>query len=91
MAGEDSDTGIKIYLLEIGQIPLLTPQEEIVLAARIKKGDREARALMIKANLRLVVKIARDYAAYYHCPRTWRWIEPGCPFRICGRSFNQAC
>jgi DNA-directed RNA polymerase sigma subunit (sigma70/sigma32) len=35
---------------------------EIDLAARIKKGDREARALMIKANLRLVVKIAQDYA-----------------------------
>jgi RNA polymerase primary sigma factor len=62
MAGEDLDTGIKIYLREIGQIALLTPQEEIDLAARIKKGDREARALMIKANLRLVVKIAHDYA-----------------------------
>src|ERR1700738_398004 len=62
MAGEDSDTGIKIYLREIGQIPLLTPQEEIDLAARIRIGDREARALMIKANLRLVVKIAHDYA-----------------------------
>ncbi len=61
MAGEDLDTGIKIYLREIGQVPLLTSQEETDLAARIKKGDREARALMIKANLRLVVKIAHDY------------------------------
>jgi RNA polymerase primary sigma factor len=62
MAGEDLDTGIRIYLREIGQIPLLTPQEEVDLAALIKKGDREARALMIKANLRLVVKIGHDYA-----------------------------
>lgn len=62
MASKDSDADIRIYLREIGQTPLLTPQEETDLAARIKKGDREAEMLMIKANLRLVVKIARDYA-----------------------------
>ncbi|HWF19132.1 MAG TPA: sigma-70 family RNA polymerase sigma factor [Verrucomicrobiae bacterium] len=57
----DGDTAIKLYLREIGQVRLLTPQEEIELAARIKKGDKKAREQMIKANLRLVVKIARDY------------------------------
>src|SRR5260370_6063463 len=62
MAGEDSDTSIKLYLREIMRVPLLTPEDEITLAARIKKGDREARAWMIKANLRLVVKIAHNYA-----------------------------
>ena len=50
-----------LYLREIGQVKLLTPAEEIVLAKRIKKGDEAAREHMIKANLRLVVKIARDY------------------------------
>src|ERR1700759_3604224 len=62
MTGENYDTGIKIYLREIGQIPLLTPLEEVDLAARIKRGDRAARRLMIEANLRLVVKIAQEYA-----------------------------
>ncbi|TAK92824.1 MAG: RNA polymerase sigma factor RpoD/SigA [Verrucomicrobia bacterium] len=52
---------MKLYLREIGQVKLLTIQEEIDLAARIKKGDKKAREHMIKANLRLVVKIARDY------------------------------
>src|SRR5271166_4862773 len=59
---DDSETSIKIYLREIMQTPLLTTQQEIELAARIKKGDQEARAWMIKANLRLVVKIAHDYS-----------------------------
>ena len=57
----DGDTAIKLYLREIGQVKLLSPEEEIELAARIKKGDKKAREQMIKANLRLVVKIARDY------------------------------
>ncbi len=60
----DGDTAIKLYLREIGQVKLLTPQEEIDLAARIKKGDKKAREQMIKANLRLVVKIAHDYEGF---------------------------
>jgi RNA polymerase primary sigma factor len=52
---------LQLYLREIGQVKLLTPAEEIALAKRIKRGDEAAREHMIKANLRLVVKIARDY------------------------------
>jgi len=58
----ETDLGLKRYLQEIGQFPLLTPQEEIELAGKIKKGDAAARERMISANLRLVVTIARDYA-----------------------------
>jgi RNA polymerase primary sigma factor len=61
---DDSETGIKIYLQEISGTPLLTVQEEIELAARIGEGDQKARAWMIKANLRLVVKIAHDYSNF---------------------------
>lgn len=57
----DGETAIRLYLREIGKVDLLTPQEEIDLAARIKVGDKDAREHMIKANLRLVVKIAHDY------------------------------
>lgn len=57
----ETESAIKLYLREIGKVALLTPQEEIKLAARIKRGDKKAREHMIKANLRLVVKIARDY------------------------------
>ena len=52
---------LQLYLREIGQVKLLTLPEEIALARRIKRGDKQAREHMIKANLRLVVKIARDY------------------------------
>ena len=59
---ETNDTAMKVYLREIGRIPLLTPEQEIELARKIRNGDREARTLMINANLRLVVTIAQDYA-----------------------------
>ena len=49
---------------EISETPLLTSKEEVELAALIKKGDQDARTRMIKANLRLVVKIAQDYSNY---------------------------
>ncbi len=52
---------LQLYLREIGRVKLLTPKEEITLARRIRRGDKRAREQMITANLRLVVKIARDY------------------------------
>jgi RNA polymerase sigma factor (sigma-70 family) len=51
----------ELYLREIGQMELLTREEEAALAERIERGEKEAREQMIKANLRLVVKIAREY------------------------------
>ena len=61
---DSPDTNIGLYLREISQVPLLTPQEEVKLAAQIKRGNRKAREKMIKANLRLVVKIAHDFSNY---------------------------
>src|SRR3990172_1991726 len=53
---------IRAYLHEIGRIPLLNAQEEVILAKKIEKGDQEARELLTTANLRLVVSIAKKYA-----------------------------
>lgn len=58
--GEQMDA-TRLYLREIGAAKLLTAEEEIALARRIREGDEEARARMIESNLRLVVKIARRY------------------------------
>ncbi|MDI3528818.1 MAG: polymerase primary sigma factor [Thermoanaerobacter sp.] len=52
---------VRMYLKEIGKIPLLTPEEEIELAKRIEQGDEEAKKRLIEANLRLVVSIAKRY------------------------------
>ncbi len=60
----DSDSILSPYMSEISKTPLLTIEEEIELAERIKMGDPEARDHMIRANLRLVVKIAKDYSNY---------------------------
>src|SRR5437660_473901 len=60
----ESDFGLKRYLQEIGQFPLLTPEQGVGIAGKIKKGDGAARERMINPNLRLVVTIARDYANF---------------------------
>lgn len=52
---------LKTYLKEVRQIPLLTPKQEIDLSKRVKKGDEMARKEMIRANLRLVINIAKKY------------------------------
>ena len=58
---EGVGTTLAAFMRDATAVALVTPEEEIALAARIKKGDNEAREHLIRANLRLVVKIARDY------------------------------
>jgi RNA polymerase primary sigma factor len=62
MNTEKNDSAMKAYLREIGRTALLTPPQEIELARKIRKGNRQARELMINSNLRLVVTIAQDFA-----------------------------
>jgi RNA polymerase primary sigma factor len=63
-ADPGGDTALRLYLREIGPVPLLSRAEEVALAKRIQKGDEAAREQMIKANLRLVVKIASEFDGY---------------------------
>ena len=55
------DDPVRMYLKEIGTVPLLDPDRELVLAERISDGDRAAKDELVKANLRLVVSIAKRY------------------------------
>ena len=59
--GDISADSIQMYLREIGKVPLLSTEEEVSLAKRMEKGDVEARQKLIKANLRLVVSIAKKF------------------------------
>lgn len=56
-----SDDSVRLYLREIGKIPLLSGDEEIALARRVKEGDKDAKDKMAEANMRLVVSIAKKY------------------------------
>ena len=64
MKPDETQSSLKVYLKDIAATDLLSRQQEVELAARIQAGDEVAREHMIKANLRLVVKIAKDYANY---------------------------
>ena len=55
------DQGLDTYLADINEVALLTPEQEIELSERVQRGDLEAREHMIRANLRLVVSIAKNY------------------------------
>ena len=57
-----ADDSVRLYLREIGKIPLLTPEEEADLAERIVKGDQDAKNKMVESNMRLVVSIAKRYS-----------------------------
>jgi RNA polymerase primary sigma factor len=57
----EGGSAFKLYLREIGQVKRLTPREETAAVARAKKGSRQAREQLIKANLPLVVKTAQEY------------------------------
>ena len=56
-----TDDPVRMYLKEIGKVPLLTPEEELELAKRMAEGDEDAKRRMSEANLRLVVSIAKRY------------------------------
>ncbi len=58
---KDVDDSVKMYLKEIGKVPLLSADEEVELAKKMEEGDENAKKTLIEANLRLVVSIAKKY------------------------------
>jgi RNA polymerase primary sigma factor len=66
-----ADDSVRLYLREIGKIPLLTSEQEITLAKRIEAGDKAAKDAMAEANMRLVVSMLKIY---------WSWLRPSGPY-----------
>jgi len=58
---DTSEDSISMYLKEVRKIDMLTPQEEVILAQKVKEGDRAASDRLIKANLRFVISVAKEY------------------------------
>lgn len=61
LEGVSTEDPVRMYLKEIGNVPLLSTEEEVELARRVEEGDEEAKKKLIEANLRLVVSIAKKY------------------------------
>ena len=61
LEGVSTEDPVRMYLKEIGNVPLLTSEEEVELAKRVEQGDEEAKKKLTEANLRLVVSIAKKY------------------------------
>jgi RNA polymerase primary sigma factor len=61
LEGVSTEDPVRMYLKEIGNVPLLTSEEEVELAKRVEAGDEEAKRKLTEANLRLVVSIAKKY------------------------------
>ena len=61
LEGVSTEDPVRMYLKEVGNVPLLTTEQEVALARRVEEGDEEAKKALTEANLRLVVSIAKKY------------------------------